>query len=104
MDQQQLAIAIVVFNVLLALVAFFGGLTVREVLQSVKDLRAAHDQLAERQSSAEQRHLERLGGYVGKEEFREHRTEQRDLFRQMFVKLDTISETLSKKVDRGELQ
>jgi chorismate synthase len=81
------------FNVLLALVAFFGGLVVRGMLKSIDDLRGANTAMTNKMQE-----------YVHKDEFKDFRQEQREMFRELIGKIDKISESLGQKVDRSELK
>lgn len=85
---------------LLGLVVFFGGMWVRDLAQAVKELRMEDQKLAERQSTSDKAMSERMSNYVHKDEFREFRVEQRELFNQMFEKLDDVKDTLARKADR----
>lgn len=85
---------------LLGLVVFFGGMWVRDLAQAVKDLRMEDQKLSERLALTDKATSERLANYVHKDEFKEFRTEQRDLFERMFEKLDDVKDTLARKADR----
>lgn len=90
-----------IINGLLSLVVFFGGMWVRDLAQAVKDLRMEDQKLAERLALTDKATSERLANYVHKDEFKEFRTEQRELFRQMFEKLDDVRDSLANKADRA---
>lgn len=86
---------------LLGLVVFFGGMWVRDLSQAVKELRMEDQKLSERLSHADRTAHERLSNYVHKDEFREFRVEQRELFEKMFERMDAIKDSLAKKADRS---
>jgi hypothetical protein len=94
------AIITFVIQGLLGLVIFFGGMWVRDLAQAVKDLRMEDQKLSERQAASDRAMSERMSNYVHKDEFREFRIEQRELFNQMFEKLDDVKDSLARKVDR----
>lgn len=85
---------------LLGLVVFFGGMWVRDLAQAVKELRTEDQKMAERQAISERVLSERMSNYVHKDEFREFRVEQRELFDKMFERMDDIKDSLAKKADR----
>ena len=85
---------------LLGLVVFFGGMWVRDLAQAVKELRMEDQKMAERQAMSERVLSERMSNYVHKDEFREFRVEQRELFDKMFERMDDIKDSLAKKADR----
>lgn len=94
-DSQTLMIG---FNILLGLVAFFGGMIIRDLSQAVKDLRVADEKM-----------VERLGEYAKKDDIRElkdvlreMKDEERRLFDKVFDKLEQMAKDLSRKVDRDE--
>ena len=89
-----------IINGLLSLVVFFGGMWVRDLAQAVKDLRMEDQKLYDRLAHTDKASAERLGSYVHKDEFRDFRLEQRDLFRQIIEKLDDVKDSMAKKVDR----
>lgn len=85
---------------LLGLVVFFGGMWVRDLAQAVKELRMEDQKMSERQATSERVLSERMSNYVHKDEFREFRLEQRELFDKMFERMDDIKDSLAKKADR----
>lgn len=93
---------IVVFIIqgLMALVVFFGGMWVRDLAQSVKELRIEDQKLADRIVASGQNITDKLSGYVQKDEFRDFRSEQRELFGQLFDRLDAMRNDIAKKADR----
>jgi Sec-independent protein translocase protein TatA len=88
------------FNVVLGIAAFFGGMVMRDVSASIKELRKADKEMAES-----------LRNYATKDELKESRTEtretlkemrdeQRDSFQQVFQKLDSMTQQIAQKADR----
>lgn len=90
-----------IINGLLSLVVFFGGMWVRDLAQAVKELRMEDQKLADRQAANDKAISDRLSNYVHKDEFREFRIEQRELFERMFSRMDDIKDALARKVDRS---
>jgi len=86
-------VVIIVFNVLLSLVAFLGGFMIRSMSGAIADLRKANENLTNKMQE-----------YVHKDEFKDFRQEQREMFRELIGKVDRINESLGQKVDRRELQ
>lgn len=79
------------FTVLLGLVAFFGGFTIKGMSDAIKDL-----------SKADERLREKMEGFVRTDVLEAWRKEQREDTKLIFKKLDEIRESLSHKVDRDE--
>lgn len=87
------------FNVVLGIAGFFGGMVIKDLSASVKELRDADTAM-----------LKSLSNYSTKDEvkeirqeqrdtLREMRDEQRDLFNQVFARLDSVSQQLARKAD-----
>jgi hypothetical protein len=79
------------FTVLLGLVAFFGGFTIKGMSDAIKDL-----------SKADERLRDKMDGFVRVDVLESWRKEQRDDTKLLFKKLDEIRDNLSHKVDRDE--
>lgn len=74
------------FNVLLSLVAFFGGAMLRDLSSAVKELRSADKELAEK--------IGILGRQaITSEEMRDLRGEMRDGFKRIHDRIDEIGKT-----------
>lgn len=80
-----------VVTVLLALVAFFGGMVVRGLSEAIKELREADKELARE-----------LSDRVRSDDFRELRQEMRNSFAGIFSRLDDLRAELGSKVSRDE--
>lgn len=80
-------------QIMLGIAGFFGGFIMKTQSDAIKGLRAAHDEI---QKS--------LQDYVLKDEFREFRAEQRENFRQLFEKVDSVKEQIAQKADRHEVK
>lgn len=65
---------------------------IRDLSTAVSDLRKADEKLSEK-----------LADRVTKDEFRELRLEQRELFEKLFDKLDTVRSEVARKADRAEV-
>lgn len=86
------------FNILLGLVAFFGGMVIRDLGQAVKDLRVADEKMAERLSDyAKKDDIREL-----KDVLRDMKEDERKLFDKVFDKFEALSKELSSKVDRDD--
>lgn len=79
-----------VINVLLGLTAFFGGVWVRGLSESLKELRTADMLLADRVQGIE---LLVAGQYAKREEFKE-------LSSAIFARLDRIEQKIDNKQDK----
>lgn len=79
-----------VINVLIGLVAFFGGMWVKSISDSLKEMKVTDTQLADKVQ-----HIEVLvaGQYVRREELD-------NLNKALFTKLDRIEHKLDGKVDK----
>lgn len=96
-DSQTLMIG---FNILLGMVAFFGGMVIRDLSQAVKDLRLADEKM-----------VERLADYAKKDDIRElkdvlrdMKEDERKLFDKVFDKFELLSNELRNKVSRDECE
>ena len=78
-------------NVLLALVAFFGGTTIRGLSESIKDLRQEDKALRDR-----------LDGFVKIDAMESWRRENHELSTRIFEKLEQIQRELGSTVTRTE--
>ena len=87
---------ILAFQVLLGLVAFFGGWVLKDMKTQIRDVNSAISELRE----DDKKLVERLGDYTHRDDFREFREEQRESFNRLFQKMDKIGEDLAKKADR----
>jgi hypothetical protein len=79
-----------IINILLGLVAFFGGIWVRGLSDSMKELKKTDSELATKVQSIE---LLVAGQYVKREDFKE-------LSDALFRKLDRIEVKLDSKMDK----
>lgn len=84
MDTQSL------INILFGLVAFFGGIWVRGIADSMKELKHTDSELATKVQAIE---VLVAGEYIKREDFE-------GFTKAMFVKLDKIEDKLDKKVDK----
>lgn len=87
-------------NVLLGLVVFFGGLWVRNIDANAKDDRSERARITDRMNQTELQLHAKFDGYVAKDEFRDFRREQSESFRRLFEVVDEIRERVAKKADR----
>ena len=88
------------FNILLGMVAFFGGMVIHDLSQAVKDLRLADEKM-----------VERLADYAKKDDIRElkdvlrdMKEDERKLFDKVFDKFELLSNELHNKVSRDECE
>lgn len=77
-----ISIGVVVFNVLLGLIAFFGGIVIRGLSDSMKDLRETHDSLR-----AELTH------YVRKDDYRTDIADLKQMVGRLFDRIDTMMQS-----------
>lgn len=77
---EYISIGLVIFNVLLGLIAFFGGIVIRGLSDSIKELRAAHDDAKKE-----------LAHYVRKDDYREDITEIKQMINKLFDRIDTLA-------------
>lgn len=84
----------VIINVLLGLVAFFGGIVVKGIYDSISLLQRQDADLATKVQSIE---VLVAGTYVKRDEFER-------LAEAIFRKLDKISDILEKKADKHDLR
>ena len=68
-----------IFNILLGLIAFFGGMVIRGLSDSLKDLREAHESLRSE-----------LAHYVRKDDYREDITELKQMINKLFDRIDKM--------------
>ena len=93
-----ISLALVLLYVLLGLVAFFGGMVIKGLSESIKALQVADKEMAREIAECVKRDdLQEL-----REEHREYRKEQRELFKELFDKLEAIKDDVHNKVDRSE--
>lgn len=88
---ENLQIVNLAFTVLLGLVAFFGGLTIKGMSDAIKDLSHADDKLRDK-----------MEGFVRVDVLEAWRKEQRELSTRIFDKLEQIQKDIGGKVDRDE--
>ncbi len=74
-----ISIGVVVFNILLGLIAFFGGIVVRGLSDSIKDLRETHDAIRSE-----------LAHYVRKDDYRTDITDLKQMIGRLFDRLDAL--------------
>jgi len=74
-----ISIGIVIFNILLGLIAFFGGMVVRGLADSIKDMRVAHDALRGE-----------LAHFVRKDDYREDIGELKAMIGKLFDRIDNL--------------
>ena len=84
MDPQSL------INILFGLVAFFGGIWVRGIADSLKELKQVDTELASKMQSIE---VLIAGDYIKRDDFH-------DFTKELFGKLAKIEEKLDRKVDK----
>lgn len=77
---EYISLGVVIFNVLLGLIAFFGGIVIRGLSDSVKELRASHSDL----------HKE-LGGYVKKDDYRSDIQDIKQMIGRLFDRVDDLA-------------
>ena len=78
-------------NVLLGLIAFFGGMVIRGLRADVKSLRIADEKLDDK-----------LSDFTHKDDFKDFRQEQREMFSELFRKIDSLNDKVASKADRNE--
>ena len=74
-----ISIGIVIFNILLGLIAFFGGMVVRGLVDSIKDMRVAHEALRNE-----------LSHFVRKDDYREDIGELKAMISKLFDRIDNL--------------
>lgn len=79
---EYISIGIVIFNILLGLIAFFGGIVVRGLSDSIKDMREAHENIRNE-----------LIHYVRKDDYREDIADLKQMIGRLFDRLDKLAET-----------
>jgi len=84
-----IAVASLIINLMLGIIAYLGKMVIDGVKKDVVALRVADEKLADK-----------LSDFTHKDDFKEFRREQQDLFRQMFDKLDAINDKVANKADR----
>lgn len=77
---QYVSFGVVIFNVLLGLIAFFGGIVIRGLSDSIKELHARHDALQKD-----------LGGYVKKDDYRNDIQDIKSMIGRLFDRLDDLA-------------
>ena len=78
---EYMSIGIVIFNVLLGLIAFFGGIVIRGLSDSIKDLRDTHEGLRQE-----------LVHYVRKVDYREDIADLKSMITRLLDRLDKLAE------------
>ena len=76
-----ISIGIVIFNILLGLIAFFGGIVIRGLSDSIKDLRDTHEGLRQE-----------LVHYVRKDDYREDIADLKSMITRLLDRLDKLAE------------
>lgn len=76
---EYISLGIVIFNVLLGLIAFFGGIVIRGLSDALKDNRAAHDKL-----------VSDLVLYVRKDDYKSDISDLKKMIERLFDRLDGI--------------
>lgn len=75
-----ISIGLVIFNILLGLIAFFGGIVIRGLADSIKELRAAHEQT-----------IKELGSYVKKDDYRSDVADLKQMIGRLFDRIDALA-------------
>lgn len=78
---EYISIGIVIFNILLGLIAFFGGIVVRSLSDSIKDMREAHEAVRSE-----------LAHYVRRDDYREDIADLKSMIGRLFDRLDKLAE------------
>lgn len=76
-----ITVGVAAFNVLLGLIAFFGGIVIRGLADSIKDMREAHESLRTE-----------LAHYVRKDDYREDIADLKQMITRLFDRLDKLAE------------
>lgn len=76
---EYISLGLALFNVLLGLIAFFGGIVVRGLMDSVKELRAEHIKLQEC-----------LGDYLKKDDYRADIQDLKRMVGRLFDRMDRL--------------
>lgn len=77
---EYISLGVVIFNILLGLIAFFGGLVIRGLSDAIKELRDSHAELQKD-----------LGGYVKKDDYRADVTDLKQMIGRIFDRLDDLA-------------
>lgn len=88
-------------NLLIGLVQLFGGKWMRDVDASQKENAKSIKALDDKMQHQEMALIDRLSGYVAKEEFREMRQEMRTGFTELFNRIDGLRDKIADKADRA---
>lgn len=77
---EYISLGVVIFNVLLGLIAFFGGIVIRGLSDSIKEIRDSHSALQKE-----------LGGYVKKDDYRNDIHDIKQMISRMFDRIDDLA-------------
>lgn len=77
---EYISLGVVIFNILLGLIAFFGGLVIRGLSDAIKEFRDSHAELQKD-----------LGGYVKKDDYRADVTDLKQMIGRIFDRLDDLA-------------
>ena len=91
MESSALPVLNLIVNVLLALVGFFGGLVLKNLADSIKELRAEDKALRDK-----------MDGFVKVDVLEIWRKEQREDTKLLFSKLEEIRDGMRTKISRDE--
>lgn len=92
--------AATVINGLLALLALFGGLWMKNLDASMKENQSATAANRDLTLQSERRMNDKLEGYVLKDEFKEFRDENRENFKRVFQKMDDLKDQVAQRTNR----
>lgn len=92
------------FNVVFGIAAFFGGMVIKDLSNSVKDLRQADKELTDSLKSYATKDELKDSRTETRDTLREMRDEQRDGFRQVFDLLNDMRNQIATKADRAEVR
>ena len=77
---EYISLGVVIFNVLLGLIAFFGGIVIRGQSDSIKELNSRHDAMQKD-----------LGGYVKKDDYRSDIADLKRVIDKLFDRIDDLA-------------
>lgn len=77
---EYVSLGVVIFNILLGLIAFFGGIVIRGLSDSIKELRDSHSSLQKD-----------LGGYVKKDDYRSDIHDIKQMIGRLFDRIDDLA-------------
>ena len=82
----------------------FVGVWLRNLTSDIDKLREADSALGREIVASNEKIHDRINQCVQMEDFREYRKEQKDMFGELFNKLDSLRERMAGKADRKDAQ